>query len=254
MITIKNRDDIAKMRVAGRVAADALTYITPFIVPGITTKELDKKVETFIRAQGLTPGFINYKDFPFTCCISVNEEVVHCVPTDRVLKDGDILTIDTGAIYEGFYSDTAKTFLVGTVSSPVKAFVDIAYQSLIAGINQARPGKYVADISNAVATVITIGRYGIVKDYVGHGIGKTMHEEPQIPNVGSGVPGPELTEGMCICIEPILTLNNPAKCKNVGPWNIVTEAGDVAAHWEHTIYIGPNGPEVLTKRPEENLP
>lgn len=254
MITIKNGDDIAKMRIAGRVAADALTHVAPFVVPGITTKELDKKVETYIRAQGLTPGFINYKDFPFTCCISVNDEVVHCVPSDRVLKDGDILTIDTGAIYEGWYSDTAKTFLVGNVSAQVKAFVELGYQALIAGIAQARPGKYVADISNAVATILTIGHYGIVREFVGHGIGRTMHEEPQIPNFGSGVPGPELTEGMCICIEPILTLTNPATCKKDGPWNILTANGDVAAHWEHTIYIGANGPEVLTKRSEENLP
>lgn len=253
MITIKSKDEIAKMRIAGKVAADALTHVAPFIVPGITTKEIDKKVEMFIRAQGLTPGFINYKEFPFTCCISVNDEVVHCVPSDRVLKDGDILTIDTGAIYEGWYSDTAKTFLVGNVAPSVKAMVDLGYQALVAGIQQARPGKYVADVSNAVATVLTIGHYGIVKEFVGHGIGKSMHEDPQVPNFGSGVPGPELTEGMVICIEPIMTVNNPSKCKKDGPWNILTEAGDVAAHWEHTVYIGPNGPEVLTKRDEETL-
>lgn len=251
MITIKNRDDLDKMRFAGRVAADALSFITPFIKPGITTLEIDRKAEMFIRSKGCTPAFLGYQNFPNTVCASVNKQAVHCKPSDYVLQNGDILKIDIGAVNDGFYSDTAKTFIVGDASDEVKKFVHEGYMTMWAGIRQALDGKYVSDISDAVFQYATNQGYGVVSKFVGHGIGKALHEEPQIPNTKPKEKGAELSNGMVICIEPILTLGKDSTIVVENEWSIFTQTGTPVAHFEHTIAITEMGPEVLTLREDE---
>lgn len=242
------------MRIAGRVAAQTHELLATLIQPGITTLELDKAADSFIRSKGCIPACFNYQGFPNTMCVSVNDEVVHCLPTTRPLQNGDIVTFDFGAIYEGFYSDTAKTYAVGTISKERQLFLDVCYNSLREGIKQVKEGNHVIDISRAVENYITPYKYGIVKEYVGHGIGTDMHEEPRIPNwVDPKRPGPALTAGMVVCIEPIITENPiPELIKN-NEWNIVTKNGEFAAHFEHTIALLPTGYEVLTKRQDEQL-
>ena len=242
------------MRVAGKVAADTLDHIASFIRTGITTKDLDAEVEAFIRKTGCVPAFKGYKDFPASACISVNGEVVHCIPSDYKLEDGDVLKIDLGAKHEGFCSDTAKTFLVGDVEPRLKRLAEVGYEALLAGIKKAVVGNHVADISNTVYEIIRRNRYGAVKEYMGHGIGKEIHEMPHIPNTKLDNPGPELKAGMVICIEPILTLNPSGKVKPRNAedkWGVLTLDGCKAVHWEHTVAITENGPEILTLRKSE---
>lgn len=240
------------MRIAGAVAAQTHEYLSTLIQPGITTLELDKAAESFIRSKGCIPACLNYQGFPNTMCVSVNDEVVHCVPTKRPLQDGDIVTFDFGAIYDGFYSDTAKTYLVGNVTEPHKKLVQVCYDALWVGISQVKDGASVLDISKAIQYYIESNNYGVVRDYVGHGIGKNIHEEPRIPNWSKpGLPNPTLTAGMVICIEPIITENKVPEVTKHSEWDIRTTKGDWAAHSEHTIAILPNGYEVLTLRSEE---
>lgn len=241
------------MIVAGKVAADTITYLKQFVQPGITTLELDQKVKNCIESYHCTPAFLNYMKFPNSACISVNEEVVHCLPSSRVLKEGDIVTLDLGAKYDGLNSDTAYTFTVGTPTMEVQKFLTIGYQALLAGIKQVKPGNYVGDISEAVEKVIRSGNYGIVKNFVGHGIGRKVHEGPQIPNFSHKNKGPMLTEGMVICIEPILTMDPSGEVKCLDRWNTKTAHNTLACHFEHTIMIGSSGPKILTKRIEETI-
>lgn len=251
MITLKNSDDLDKMRFAGKVASDALTFLTPFIKPGITTLEIDRKAEMYIRSRGCLPAFKEYKGFPFTICASVNQQAVHCKPSEYVLKGGDVFKVDIGAINDEFYSDTAKTFIVGDASEEVKKFVDVGYLSMWAGIKNALDGKFVSDISNSVYLFSTSRGYGVVPQFVGHGIGKTLHEEPQIPNTPLKDKGPELCNGMVICIEPILTMSKDPSIVVENEWSVFSQTGAPVAHFEHTIAITPNGPEVLTLRVDE---
>lgn len=240
------------MRVAGHVAAQTHEYLATLIQPGITTLELDKAAESFIRSKGCIPACLNYHGFPNTMCVSVNDEVVHCVPTKRPLQDGDIVTFDFGAIYQGFYSDTAKTYHVGTVTDARKNFTQVCYDSLWKGIEQVKDGSGVLDISKAIQYHIETHGYGVVREYVGHGIGTNIHEEPRIPNWSKdGLPNPKLSAGMVICIEPIITENKVPDVVKHSEWDIRTRNGDWAAHFEHTIAVLPDGYEVLTLRSEE---
>jgi methionyl aminopeptidase len=257
LITIKTRSEIDKMRFAAGVAAKTFSHLNPHVLPGRTTQYLDQLAESYIRSQGCIPAFKHYKGFSGTCCMSVNDEAVHCLPSEYVLKEGDVLKIDLGADFEGWKSDTAKTYIVGTSTPEVEAFVKAGYDALRKGIEQAVDGKYVHDISSAVQEFIRPLGYGIVEEFVGHGIGKNIHEDPKIPCVVPKMAGAALYEGMVICIEPILTIDRSlitgkaAKIVKEGEWNTRAENGSLVCHWEHTIYIGPNGPEILTLREEE---
>ena len=239
------------MRKACGVCANILTYFSSIIKPGMTTLELDRIAEDRIRAAGCTPAFKGYRGFPFTICTSVNDEVVHCKPSERPLKDGDILTVDIGAVYEGFYSDTAKTFTVGQVSDKTNELIKVGYESLLEGVKKAVDGNFVEDISNAVYQYATSKGFGVVDEYVGHGIGTELHEDPRISNTPTKRQTPQLSNGMVICIEPILTIDKSGAVKNLSQWEVKTVDGSVAVHWEHTIAILPSGPEILTLRDEE---
>jgi len=252
LIRLKTSDEIEKMRVAGKVAALTLELLTSHIQPGTTTKELDQIAYDFIISQNCTPGCLNYHEYPNSICTSVNDEVVHCLPSDRILQDGDIITVDLSTVYQGFYSDTAKTYLVGNVKPEVQKFVEIGYQALLNSIKYAKDGNYVADISNFVFDFVTQNKYNVVGAFVGHGIGQDMHEEPQIPNTKLLDKGHQLTKGMVICIEPILTMGS-GKIKSNGRWNVLSEDGSLAVHFEHMVYISDKGPIVLTKRADENF-
>jgi methionyl aminopeptidase len=243
------------MIVAGKVAADAISHISPLIQPGVSLLEIDSKLKEFIESKSCTPAFLNYMKFPNSACISVNEEVVHCVPTNRILQIGDIVTVDTGANYQGLNSDTAFTFTVGEVKTEVQQFLNVTYTSLLEAIKKAVPGNYVGDLSQAVETTLKTYNYGIVKNFVGHGIGRHVHEGPQIPNFTHKEKGPMLVEDMVICIEPIATMDSSGEVESLGQWNTKTKNNSLACHFEHTIWISKDGPKVLTKRHEEiNLP
>ena len=239
------------MRVSGKLSADLHSYLSQHIRPGITTLELDKLAESFIRERGGVPACKGYRGFPFTLCTSVNDEVVHCKPSQKQLKHGDIITIDTGANVDGYFSDTAMTHIVGDTSLENKHFILDGYSALWIGINKAFPGNHVNDISNAIGKFLIDAGYGVVQEFVGHGIGRNLHEEPQIQNTPTEVKGPELTEGMVICIEPIITQRPDTKIIKIDDWDTKTSNGSLACHFEHTVAITANGPEVLTLRDEE---
>ena len=239
------------MRRVGKLCADVHNYLATIIRPGISTLELDAKAEEFIRANGGLPVFKGYRGFPNTLCASVNNEVIHCTPSPYVLRDGDIITLDLGASLDGFCGDTAKTYMLGDVKSDVQAFVMRGYTAMMAGIEKAVPGNHVSDIANAVAKTIRPYGFGIVEKYVGHGIGKNIHEGPTIPNTEMKTEGAQLAAGMVICIEPILTWNPDGKIVEESDWRIVTPDGSPACHWEHMVAITKDGPEILTLRKEE---
>lgn len=241
------------MRRVGRLCADLHSFLEPLVKPGISTLELDALAEEFIKKNGGVPAFKGYLDFPNTFCASVNDQVVHCTPSAYKLQDGDIVTIDLGASLDGFMGDTAKTYLVGNVKPEVRAFVQVGYDALMAGIANAKAGKHVADISNSIARLIKSHGHGVVERYIGHGIGRQIHEPPQVPNTEQSKPGAELVPGMVICIEPILTLYPSGKINEISKWEIRTVDGSPAVHWEHMVEITEDAPRILTLRPEEQF-
>ena len=217
------------------------------IEPGIQTIELDKKAEEFIRSKGAKPGFKGLYGFPATLCVSVNDEVVHGIPSKRSLKDGDVIGIDCGTYMNGFYGDHAKTFKVGNIPTKVEKLLDITKESLYKGIEQAIPGNNIGDISYAIQNHVEKHGYGIVRDLVGHGIGEKLHEEPQIPNFGSKGKGPKIKAGMCFAIEPMINLGSEHVYTKSDDWTICTQDGKPSAHFEHTITVTENKPIILTK-------
>ena len=240
-----------QLRKVGKLCAQTHDHLTKLIRPGITTLELDTEAEIFIRTNGALPSFKGYRGYTNTICSAVNNQVVHIKPNDYALKDGDIVTIDLGAYMNGFHGDTAKTHMIGNVHPDIQAFVHHGYLALYDGIEKAVDGNYVQDISNAIAKSVRQHGYGIVHEFVGHGIGRNIHEDPQIGNTEMTEKGAKLTNGMVICIEPILTLNPSGKIKILDQWNVVTEDGCMACHHEHVVAITPSGPEILTLREEE---
>lgn len=252
MITIKSEKEIELMRKAGQLVTLTHEYLKPFIKPGITTKELDKLAEDFIISHDGIPSCKGYQGFPCALCISINDEVVHGIPSKRKLNNGDIVTIDMVIAYHGYQGDAAWTYAVGNISEEKKYLMEHTKKSLYEGLKQAKPGNRIGDISNAIEVYATKHNLGVVKELVGHGIGTNMHEDPDVPNYGKPSTGPKLKEGMTICIEPMLTLGSP----NIGilddDWTIVTEDGLPAAHYEHTILITKDGYEILTPRNDEN--
>lgn len=245
-ITIKSSREIAHMREAGRIVAVAKAEVAEAIKPGITTAELDRLAEDSIMSQGAVPAFKGLYGFPATICASVNEELVHGIPSDRTLRDGDIFSVDIGAIVEGFYSDTAFTAGVGEITEEARRLIDATRGSLEVGIAEVRAGSRIGDISSAIQTYAEDRGYGVVRQYVGHGIGRALHEDPQVPNFGPAGRGAELREGMTIAIEPMLNVGTWETNVLDDEWTVVTADGKLSAHFEDTIAVTESGPEVLT--------
>ena len=234
------------MREAGLVVASAKRKMAEAVEPGITTKELDKIAEAEIRSHDATPSFKGYRGFPASACVSVNEEIVHGIPGSRVLREGDIVSIDVGAIVGGLHGDSAFTIGVGQISEEAQRLIDATRESLFAGIERAKVGARIGEISAAVQSYAETRGYGVVRKYVGHGIGWAMHEDPQVPNYGTPNKGPLLRSGMAICIEPMLNVGTHDTIELDDGWTVVTADGELSAHFEDTIAITEDGPEVLT--------
>lgn len=249
MITLKSPREIERMAHAGRIVARTLARMREIVRAGMTTEDLDAEAERFIRShEGCTPSFKGLYGFPKTLCISVDEEIVHGIPSKkRVLREGQIVSLDCGVHFEGFHADSASTVAVGAIPAEAQRLLDVTEASLYAGVDQARVGNHIGDISHAVQTVAEGAGFGVVRELVGHGIGTKFHEEPQVPNYGAPRRGPRLLAGMTIAIEPMITQGSPATKTLKDRWTIVTADGSLAAHFEHTVAITDDGPVILTK-------
>lgn len=250
MVTRKSRREIEKMRTAGRIVAEVLALVESELRPGVSTAHLDRLAERHIRSAGAVPSFKGYghrnNPFPASLCISLDDEVVHGIPGERLIRDGQIVSVDAGAIYDGWHGDGARTFVVGAVAPEIAELVDTTRLAMMAGIAAAVPGANLGDISAAIEDAATPGGYGIVRQFVGHGIGTEMHEGPQLPNYRTGVRGMKLVPGICLAIEPMLTLGSHEVEVKPDGWTVVTSDGSLAAHFEHTIAVTEHGPEILT--------
>ena len=248
MIILKTPDEIALMAKASRVVAEALEVLKSAAKPGVTTDELDRLAEAEIRSRGALPAFKGYRNYPKTLCVSVNEQVVHGIPSKRVLKEGDIVGLDLGAIVGGFYGDSAVTIAVGRIDEKAATLVRVTEESLSLAIQQARVGNRLSDISHAVQQHVEAAGYSVVTEFVGHGIGRQLHEEPQVPNYGRPGQGPRLQPGMVLAIEPMVNMGGAAVRVLDDRWTAVTVDGSLSAHFEHTIAIQPSGPALVLSR------
>lgn len=246
MIILKTKREIEIMRKAGRLVAMSHEIVRKHIKPGITTKELDQIVEDFLKSQNAIPTFKGYNGFPYSICASVNEEVVHGMPGNRKLKEGDIISVDIGATFEGYVGDSAKTFFVGEVDDEKRRLVEVTRQSFYEGIKFAKESYRLSDISHAIQEYVENAGFSVVRDYVGHGVGKNMHESPQIPNFGKPNKGPRLQQGMVLAIEPMINVGTYNVKVLDNDWTVVTLDGKPSAHYEHTIAITDGEPELLT--------
>ncbi len=234
------------MREANRILALLFEHLGPMIQPGITTAELDKEAELFIRSYGAVPAFKGYRGYPATLCTSVNEEVIHGIPSARRLQSGDIVSIDVGALHDGFYSDSARTYAVGEVSKKALRLMEVTEKALHEGISMAMAGNRLYDISSAIQKVVESAGYHVVREFVGHGIGRGLHEDPQVPNFGKKGTGPVLQEGMTLAIEPMVNEGTWKVAVLNDGWTAVTADRSLSAHFEHSIAITANGPLVLS--------
>lgn len=247
MIVLKSKEEIEKIRKASRIVAEVLAKLKEMVQPGVTTEELDRVAEETIRARGALPAFKGYRGFKKSICTSVNEQVVHGIPSSQVvLKEGDIVGVDCGAIVDGFYGDGARTYPVGEVDSDSQRLMQVTEEGLRAGIEQMRVGNRLGDVSAAIEEAAKKCHYGVVRDFVGHGIGRQLHEEPQVPNFGRPGAGIRLSEGLVLAIEPMFTLGSHEIKVLEDGWTAVTTDGRRAAHFEETIALTEKGPEVLT--------
>ena len=247
MITLKSKREIELLSIAGNIVYKTHKYLLPYIKEGIKTKELDKLAEDFIRSQGATPSFKGYNGFPTALCISINSEVVHGFPSDRVLKNGDIVSIDIGACYKGYHGDSAWTYPVGEISEADKALMEVTLNALYKGLEQAKPNNRLSDISAAIGNYARSYGYGVVEDFTGHGVGKNLHEDPAIPNYGIPNMGPILQPGMTLAIEPMINAGTKHVKVCSDGWTTITRDGKKSAHFEHSILITDEGYEILTK-------
>lgn len=246
-ISIKSKTDLAKMREAGRISAAALKLAGESIKPGMTTKQLDKIIHDFIVGCGAVPNFLGYGGFPGSACISINDEVIHGIPDKhRVIREGDIVSVDVGAEYNGFNGDNCATFGVGRISQEAQELLEVTEASLYEGISKARVGNRLGDIGHAVEDYCASRGYGIVREYCGHGIGRNLHESPDVPNYGKEGHGPRLIAGMTICIEPMINVKGDAVRVLKNGWTVVTKNGSLSAHFEHAVAITAEGPLILT--------
>lgn len=246
MIIIKTPEEIVRMRASAQIAARVRDAVADKISPGVTTRELDAYASELIAREGAKSSFLGYRGFPGHTCISVNEEVVHGIPGSRRIARGDVVSLDVGVQFEGFVGDTARTVMVGVTDPEVLRLVRVAEQALAAGIAKAVPGGRLSDISHAIEREVVEAGFSVVRDFVGHGVGRSMHEDPQIPNYGSPGRGPRLREGMTLAIEPMVNMLAPEVDLLDDGWTVVTRDRKPSAHVEHTVAIGANGPEILT--------
>ncbi|MDQ7094127.1 type I methionyl aminopeptidase [Desulfosporosinus sp. PR] len=247
MIELKNASQFEKMRKAGKIVADTLALMREVAKPGVTTLELDRKAEDYIRAQGAVPAFKGYNGFPATLCTSLNEQVVHGIPGLRSLESGDIISIDCGAVIDGYFGDAAVTLPVGEVDEDLLKLLKVTEESLMFGIAEAKTGNRLYDVSHAVQKHVEANGFSVVRDYVGHGIGRAMHEDPQIPNFGKPGRGPRLEIGMALAIEPMVNMGTYEVLTLKDHWTVVTKDMKPSAHFEHTVAITENGLEILTR-------
>lgn len=246
MILLKNKAELEKMRVAGRISAEALRMGGEAVKPGVTTAHINSVIHKYIKSQNAIPSFLGYGGFPASACISVNDEVIHGIPGERVIHEGDIVSIDVGAIYNGYHGDNAATFAAGKISPEAQKLLDETCESLYKGIAAAIAGNRIGDVSWAVQSHVEQYGFGIVRSYVGHGIGKSMHESPEVPNFGSPGRGPRLAAGMTIAIEPMINVKGGDITVAKDGWTVLTASGSLSAHFEHTVAVTDNGPVILT--------
>lgn len=247
MIIIKNEREIEAMKEACRISAGALKLAGEAVEPGVTTAEIDKLAYDYIKSQGAEPNFLGYGGFPGTACISINDEVIHGIPGHRKIKNGDIVSIDLGAKIGGYNGDNAATFAAGDVSKEAKRLMEATEQSLYEGIKKAVAGNRIGDISYAVQQYVEARGYSVVREYVGHGVGASLHEEPEVPNFGRPSHGPRLIPGMTLAIEPMVNFGEPEVRVLKDKWTVVTRDGSLSAHFEHSVLITSDGPVILTQ-------
>jgi methionyl aminopeptidase len=246
MIIRKSPSEIETMARAGRVVADTIALLGEHVRPGVTTFELDQIADEFIRTEGGTSSFKGYRGYPAAICTSPNDMVVHGIPGSRTLSEGDILSVDVGVVLDGFVADSAHTFPVGEISPEAVRLLDMCQAALAAGIEQCRSGNHLSDVSHAIQTATEEAGFSVVRSLVGHGIGRSMHEDPQIPNYGPPGRGPELAAGMTFALEPMITAGSPEVYLHDDNWSISTVDGSLAAHFEHTVAVTDDGTRILT--------
>ena len=246
MITLKSAHEIEAMRLAGKITAAARALAREMVKPGVTTQQIDKAVFHFIREQGAIPSFLHYNGYPASVCISVNDEIIHGIPGKRVLREGDIVSVDVGAYIGGYHGDCAGTYPCGQVSDEALRLIRVTQDSFFEGLKFAREGYRLSDISHAVQTFVEANGYSVVREYVGHGIGRNMHEAPEVPNYGKPGHGPRLLRGMTIAVEPMVNAGSAAIKQMPDGWTVKTADGKYAAHYENTILITAGDPELLT--------
>ncbi len=246
MIPIKNEREIEVMRQACKITAAARALGGSMVRPGVTTREIDKAVHDFIVSQGAKPSFLNYGGFPASACISINDTVIHGIPDGRKIREGDIVSIDVGAFYKGFHGDCAATFACGEISPEAKKLIDVTRQSFFEGVKFARPGYRISDIGHAVQTYAEKNGFSVVRAFIGHGVGRNLHEEPEVPNYGNPGRGPRLIPGMTIAIEPMVNVGTYEVRILKDKWTTVTADGKLSAHYENTVLITDGEPEILT--------
>ncbi len=247
MIILKSPDEIEKISLACRIVAEILKDLEEIVRPGISTKDIERFVEKAMVERGAVPAFKGYRNYPSSVCTSVNDQVVHGIPSSAVLRDGDIISVDLGAYMNGFYGDAAVTLPVGTVSPLAARLIEVTRDALMLGIERVKPGNRVTDISYAVQRHVEKNGFSVVRAFVGHGIGRSLHEEPQIPNFGEPGHGPRLREGMTLAIEPMVNAGHYEISILEDGWTAVTADGSLSAHWEHTVAVTRNGARILTK-------
>ena len=246
MITLKSSHEIELMRRAGKITAAARALAGEMVKPGVTTQEIDRAVEQFIRSQGAVPSFLNYSGYPASACISVNDEVIHGIPGKRVLKEGDIVSVDVGAFVGGFHGDCAATFACGKISPEAEDLIRVTRESFFEGIKYAKEGQRISDISAAIQMYVESRGYSIVREFVGHGIGTHLHESPEVPNYGRPGRGPRLLRGMTLAIEPMVNAGEAGVRQLSDGWTVKTLDGKLSAHYENTVLITDGEPEILT--------
>ena len=247
MITIKSKREFAKMAIAGATVAAVHEAVREAAAPGVSLMALEEISARIISERGCTSSFLGYHGtYPATLCLSPNDVIVHGIPSERRLEEGDILSVDAGAIFEGFHGDAAFTMPIGEVSPEAQRLIDVTEEALWAGVRQVRKGRHLGDIGASVAAIGEAGGYGVVEEYVGHGIGRQMHEEPQVPNYGKPGQGLRLRTGMALCIEPMFNVGSRHTSVDPDGWTVRTADGSLSAHWEHTVCLTPDGPHVFT--------
>ena len=246
MITIKNERELESMRQACKITAAARALAGEMVRPGVSTRAIDQAVRDYIVSQGAKPSFLNYNGFPASACISVNSTVIHGIPGGYILREGDIVSIDVGAFYKGFHGDCAATFACGAISTEAQKLIDVTQQSFFEGMKFAKNGFRVQDISHAIQTYVESNGFSIVRSFVGHGVGRQLHEEPEVPNFGAPGRGPRLVKGMTIAVEPMVNAGTHEVRVQKDGWTVLTADGELSAHYENTVLITDGEPEILT--------